>query len=266
MALASIATLIGFVIASGGILVGADTTVSNETGRLLTRPNYCQTGPRTVATFQGEVYFEHVGSGSTAPLYDLFHETCAELQKSKRSRSVVVQAEEFAERLTRGLAAHLARVPRAEFARPIPGRVVTRISVVGYEYSTAAVDVRGIAILGSAIDGWRAQSLRLSRLTFAQCGVRFQGEDAVVEALKTGTDRRLPPEEQNRPELSHWRNQEWQCADQATARALFLTALRLTISHGPAFKIQEGAVGPPIDLIWIPEKGEVQVTRLPSLQ
>jgi hypothetical protein len=143
---------------------------------------------------------------------------------------------------------------------------VTRISVVGYEYSTAAVDVRGIAILGSAIDGWRAQSLRLSRLTFAQCGVRFQGEDAVVEALKTGTDRRLPPEEQNRPELSHWRNQEWQCADQATARALFLTALRLTISHGPAFKIQEGAVGPPIDLIWIPERGEVQVARLPSLQ
>ena len=75
----------------------------------------------------------------------------------------------------------------------------------------------------------------------AQCGVRFQGEEAVVEALKTGTDRRLPPEEQNRPELSHLRNQEWQCADQATARALFLTALRLTISHGPAFDIQEGA-------------------------
>jgi hypothetical protein len=45
-----------------------------------------------------------------------------------------------------------------------------------------------------------------------------------------------------------------------------LTALRLTISHGPAFKIQEGAVGPPIDLIWIPEKGEVQVARILSLQ
>ena len=266
MVLASIATLIGFVIASGGIFIGADTAVSNETGRLLTRPKYCQTGPRTVATFQGEVYFEHLGSGSTAPLYDLFHETCAELQKSNRPRPVVVQAEEFAERLTGSLAAHLARVPRAEFVRRIPSRVVTRISVAGYEYSIAAVDVRGIAILGNAIDGWRAQSLRLSRLTFAQCGVRFQGEEAVVEALKTGTDRRLPPEEQNRPELSHWRNRDGQCADQATARALFLTALRLTISHGPAFKIQEGAVGPPIDLIWIPEKGEVQVTRLPSLQ
>jgi hypothetical protein len=190
MALASIATLIGFVIASGGIFVGVDTAVSNATDRSLTRPNYCQTGPRTVATFQGEAYFEHAGSGSTAPLYDLFHETCAELQKANRSRTLVVQAEEFAERLARSLAAHLARVPRAEFVRPIPGRVVTRISVAGYEYSTAAVDVRGIAILGNAIDGWRAQSVRLSRLTFAQCGVCFQGEDAVVEALKAGTDRR----------------------------------------------------------------------------
>jgi hypothetical protein len=266
MVLASIATLIGFVIASGGIFVGADTAVSNETGRLLTRSNYCQTGPRTVATFQGEVYFEHVGSGSTAPLYDLFHETCAELQKSNRPRPVVVQAEAFADKLTGSLAAHLAHVPRAEFVRRIPGRVVARISVAGYEYSIAAVDVRGIAVLGNAIDGWRAQSQKLSRLTFAQCGVRFQGEEAVVEALKTGTDRRLPPEEQNRAELSHWRNEDGQCADHATARALFLTALRLTISHGPAFKIQEGAVGPPIDLIWIPEKGEVQVARLLSLQ
>jgi hypothetical protein len=61
MVLASIATLIGFVIASGGIFVGADTAVSNEAGRLLTK--YCQTGPRTVATFQGEVYLEHLGSG-----------------------------------------------------------------------------------------------------------------------------------------------------------------------------------------------------------
>ena len=131
MVLAAIATLIGFVIASGGIFVGVDTAVSNEPGRLLTK--YCQTGPRTVATFQGEVYFEHLGSGSTAPLYDLFHETCAELQKSNRSRSVVGQAEEFAERLTGSLAAHLARVPRAEFVRRIPGRVVTRISVAGYD-------------------------------------------------------------------------------------------------------------------------------------
>ena len=98
MVLASIATLIGFVIASGGILVGVDTAVSHETGRLPTRPKYCQTGPRTVATFQGEEYFDHVGSGSTAPLYDLFHETCAELQKSHRPRPVVVQAEAFAEK------------------------------------------------------------------------------------------------------------------------------------------------------------------------
>ena len=266
MVLGSIATLIGFVIASGGILVGVDTAVSNETGPSLTRPTYCQTGPRTVATFQGEMSFEHVGSGSTAPLYDLFHDTCAELQNSNRSRSVVSQAEEFAEKLTRSLAAHLARVPRAEFVRRIPGRVVTRISVAGYEYSAAAVDVRGIAILGNAIDGWRAQSLKLSRLTFAQCGVRFQGEDAVVEAFKAGTDRRLPPEEQNRPELSHLTNEDGPCLNHTTARALFLAALRLTMSHGPAFKIQEGAVGPPVDLIWIPQKGEVQVARLPSLQ
>jgi hypothetical protein len=263
--LGSITTLIGFVIASGGILVGVDTDVSNESGLSLTRPKYCQTGPRTVATFQGEVYFEHAGSGSAAPLYDLFRDTCAELQKSNRSRSVVSQAEEFAEKLTRSLAAHLARVPRAEFVRRIPGRVVTRVSVAGYDYSVAAVDVRGIAILGNAVDGWRAQSLKLSRLSFAQCGVRFQGEDAVVEALKTGTDRRLPPEEQQRPELSHLRNEDGPCVDHAAARALFLTALRLTVAHGPAFKIQEGAVGPPIDLIWIPQKGEVQTTRLPSL-
>ena len=65
--LATLATLIGFVIASGGIFVGADTAVSDETGRLLTRPQYCQTGPRTVATFQSEVYFEHVASGVDRP-------------------------------------------------------------------------------------------------------------------------------------------------------------------------------------------------------
>jgi hypothetical protein len=178
---------------------------------------------------------------------------------------VTEQADEISKRLTESLDAHLARVPPSEFVRLYKSLVVARVTVAGYENSRPKVDVRGIAVLGDGSNGWRVQTQTLPRLTFSQCGVRFQGEEAVVDALKSDTDSRLRREDRTRPEVSLLKSPDGKCSDAATARSLFLTVVRLTIAHAPEFGIRDGAVGEPFDLMWIPESGDLRVERL-SLQ
>ena len=121
--------------------------------------------------------------------------------------------------------------------------------------------MRGIAILGDANKGW-SDTKRLQRLTFSMCGVRFQGEEAVVEAIKVGIDSRLQRAELERSELLLLRGPDGNCSDHATARTLLLTTARLTISHATDFRFQKDAVGPPFDLLWIPQVGELQLEQV----
>lgn len=258
-----VATLIGFFITAEGILIGADTAVTNNEGFRLIRPKYCQTGPHTVATLQGQYYFDHPPSKSTAALYNLFRDVCGAIERSGKPQGVAEQADAIIEVLRAEMAKYLARVPARDVELHPDSIVVARVTVAGYDGSQPVVTARGLSIIGTAETRWEARSVVLPRLSFAACGSRFQGEEAVVEALRSG-DVRISPGDLRTPEVAALRRPDGDCAkrDLAAARAMFVAATRLTIALGSQFNIRGGAVGPPVDLVVIPANGIVKAERL----
>jgi hypothetical protein len=107
----------------------------------------------------------------------------------------------------------------------------------------------------------------LSRLTFTECGVRFQGQESVVAALRTDTDARISRVERQNADVARLSDLiRGKCGDASirTAPSMFVQAVRLTMTLGIDFGLPKGTVGMPVDVIVIPREGPVDVTRIES--
>ena len=76
------ATLIGVFITPDGIVIGADTALSNLGGQVASQQKYCITGPRSVATMQGAYWLEDSVTKATVELHNRFRELCSQVGSS----------------------------------------------------------------------------------------------------------------------------------------------------------------------------------------
>jgi len=263
------ATLIGVFITPDGIVVGTDTAISDLSGQVASQQKYCVTGPHSVATMQGTYLLRDAVTKATTELYDRFRDLCAEMDATPSPGPLREQAEHIANMLKADLVAFLERVPADEVVRTYsPSRVIARIAVTGYGEKGPESVVVGLGIATDrATNRWEAQVQHISRLTFTECGVRFHGQESVVVALRTDTGVRIPPAELRQPDVAKLTALlKGGCSDVSirTAPAMFIQAVRLTMSLGAGFGIPKGAVGLPIDVAVIRRDGPVDVTHIES--
>lgn len=254
-------TLIGVFVTSSGILIGADSALwgpgvppGTEIDKI------CQIGRASVATLQGWYGFEHAASGITAPLYQIFRATCAEL--ADREGSLEAKADHLLSRLRSSLETFLRIVPPNESDPPFAGDPhVACISVASYEGSSPLVTVRGLGVL-SARDGTWTPGVKVPvpGLGLTGCGVRFHGHDPVAYALMQD-DARLPEGARRMPEVLIARQATSQsCADfnADVAKTVYLLAVKLTLEQGSRFGIPAGTVGGSLQLVLITPDGSIQ--------
>jgi hypothetical protein len=261
------ATLIGVFITPDGIVVGADTALSNLGGTVGSQQKYCVTSPRSVATMQGQYWLEDAVTRATVELHGRFRELCTQIGSSLTSMTLRQQADHIANALKSDLVAFLERLPAAAVLSAYASSpVVARIAVSGYGVAGPESVVVGLGIaMDRPTNRWEAQVQPLARLTFSECGVRFHGHESVVTALRT--DKGIPPPEREQADVAKLTTLlRGNCADASTraAAAMFVQAVRLTMSLGPGFAIPQGAVSPPIDIVVIPREGPIDVSRVTS--
>jgi len=264
-----LATLIGVFITPDGIVVGADTALSNAAGHVSSQKKYCVTGPRSVATLQGSYLLQDVVTKATIELYERFRDLCSHLGDGPRSGTLREQAEYIANALKIDLVAFLKSVPADEVVRMYASTpIVARVAVTGYIDGVPESVVIGIGIATDrATNRWEAQVRDLPRLTFGECGVRFQGQESVVTALRTDTDARITRAERQQPDVARLSTLvRGKCADASirTASSMFIQAVRLTMTLATDYGIPKGTVGMPVDVIVIPRQGSIDVTRIES--
>lgn len=263
------ATLIGVFITPDGIVVGADTSVSNRGGQESTRQKYCVMGPRAVATLQGVYELTDTETKATVALYDGFRELCAQTDRSRLPPTLRGQARYIAETLRASLVAFLQGVPASEVVRRYTSNsTVARVAVSGYDKDGPASVVVGLGVATDVKTGrWEAQVQGLSRLTFDECGARFHGQDVVLTALRTETDVRIPRGERQRTDATKLASvMRGNCTDVSIRSVpdLFKVAARLTMTLGTGFGIPKGSVNVPLDVVVIPPVGDIVVSRIDS--
>jgi hypothetical protein len=107
----------------------------------------------------------------------------------------------------------------------------------------------------------------LARLTFSECGVRFHGQESVVNVVRTDKGVRIPKADIEQPDVARLAGLlKGECGNTTirTAPALFLQAVRLTVTLGPGFGVPSGSVSLPIDIVTVPRDGAIQTTRITS--
>jgi hypothetical protein len=263
-----VATLIGVFITPDGIVIGADTALSNLGGQVASQQKYCITGPRSVATMQGAYWLEDTVTKATVELDNRFRDLCGQVGSSLSPMTLEQQAEHIANELRTDLVEFLQRLPAADVIKYASTPVVARIAVSGYGERGPESVVVG---LGIAIDRptnrWEAQVRPLARLAFSECGVRFHGQESVVSALRTDKGVRIPKADVEQPDVARLAGLlRGECGNTTTRAvpAMFLQAVRLTVTLGPGFGVPQGAVSLPVDIIIIPRDGAIDVTRISS--
>jgi len=263
-----VATLIGVFITPDGIVIGADTALSNLGGQVASQQKYCITGPHSVATMQGAYWLEDSVTKATVELHNRFRDLCGQVGNSLSPMTLEQQAEHIANELRTDLVDFLQRLPAADVITYASQPVVARIAVSGYGERGPESVVVG---LGIAIDRptnrWEAQVRPLARLTFSECGVRFHGQESVVNVVRTDKGVRIPRSELQQPDVAKLSSLlRGECGDASirSAPAMFVQAVRLTMTLGPGFGIPQGSVGLPIDIVVIPREGSIEVTQVKS--
>ena len=263
-----VATLIGVFITPDGIVIGADTALSILGGQVASQEKYCVTGPRSVATMQGAYFLEDTVTKATVELHNRFRELCGEVGSSLSPMTLQQQADYIANALRADLIEFLQQMPAEAVIEYASMPVVARVAVSGYGERGPESVVVG---LGIAIDRptnrWEAQVRPLARLTFSDCGVRFHGQESVVTALRTDKGVRIPKFEIEKPDVVRLAELlRGECGNTTTraAPAMFLQAIRLTVTHGTRFGVPPGAVSLPVDIVVIPRNGSIDVQRITS--
>ena len=263
-----LATLIGVFITPDGIVIGADTALSNIGGQVASQQKYCVTGPRSVATMQGSYSLKDTVTDATVELNERFRELCSQIG-SLPPMTLRQQADHIANALKTDLVKFLERLPAADVVTMYSSRpVVARVAVTGYGERGPESIVVGLGIASErSASRWEAQVQPLARLTFMDCGVRFQGQDDVVNLVRTDKGVRLPKAELQQPDVAKLSSLlRGECGDASirSTPAMFVQAVRLTMTLGPGFGIPQGTVGLPIDIVVIPRDGAIEVTQIKS--
>ncbi len=261
------ATLIGVFITPDGVVVGADTAISNRSGQIATREKYCVTGPRTVSTLQGVYELIDTAAKTSVVLYEHFRQICAEIDRTRLPQELAPQARVIANLVSAKLTAFLETVPAADVvARYASSPLVARIAVSGYDNDGPGSVVVGVGVATDVkTNRWRAQISNISGPTFDECGARFHGQDVVVEAVRSGTDVRIPLVEREKESVVKLSAAlRGGCAGTSVKVApdMFREATRLTMTLGIGFGIPKGAVNLPLDIVVIPSSGAIEVSRL----
>ena len=264
-----VATLIGVFITPDGIVIGTDTALSNLGGQVASQQKYCVTGPRSVATMQGAYWLEDTVTRATVELHSRFRELCSQVGSSLSPMTLRQQADHIANALKTDLVEFLEGLPAVDVVNTYASSpVVARVAVTGYGERGPESVVLGIGIaIDRAKNRWEAQVRPLARLTFSDCGVRFQGQDSVVNVVRTDKGVRIPRSELTHPDvakLSELLNGNCTQASVRSAISMFVQAVRLTVVLGNGFGVPKGAVSLPIDIVAIPRDGEIEVTRVES--
>jgi hypothetical protein len=261
-----VATLIGVFITPDGIVIGADTALSSLGGQVASQQKYCVTGPRSVATMQGAYWLEDTVTKATVELHNRFGELCGQVASAVSPMTLQQQADHIANGLRADLVGFLEQMPAKDVIAYASAPVVARIAVSGYGERGPESVVVG---LGIAIDRptnrWEVQVRRLARLTFSECGARFHGQESVVSALRTDTGVRIPKAEFQQPDVARLAGLlrgECGAATARSATAMFLQAVRLTVTLGPGFGVPQGTVALPVDIVVIPRAGSIETTRI----
>jgi len=263
-----VATLIGVFITPDGIVVGTDTALSNLGGQVASQQKYCITGTRSVATMQGAYWLEDSVTKATVELHNRFRELCAQVG-TLSPMTLRQQADHIANAIKADLVEFLERLPAVDVVNTYASSpVVARVTVTGYEERGPESVVVGIGLaIDRAKNRWEAQVRPLARLTFSDCGVRFQGQESVVNVLRTDKGVRIPRIELTHPDvakLSGLLNGNCAQASVQSAVSMFVQAVRLTIVLGNGFGVPSGAVSLPIDVVTIPRDGAIEVSRVES--
>jgi hypothetical protein len=263
------ATLIGVFITPDGIVIGADTALSSPGGQVGSQQKYCLTGPRSVATMQGQYWLEDTVTKATVELNNRFRDLCAQVANAATPMTLQQQADHIANALRPDLIAFFQQMPAEAVVRAYGSSpVVARVAVTGFGERGPESIVVGLGIATDrTTTRWEVQVRPLSRLAFSGCGVRFHGQESVVSALQTDNGVRIPKAELEQGDVARLAKlMKGQCGDASTqtAVAMFLQAVRLTVTLGPGFGVPQGAVGLPVDVVVIPRDGAIDVQHVTS--
>jgi len=264
-----VATLIGVFITPDGIVIGADTALSNLGGQVGSQQKYCVTGPRSVATMQGQYFLEDTVTKATVELNNRFRDLCMQVGSALSPMTLQQQADHIANALRTDLIAFLQQMPAVDVLRTYGSSpVVARVAVTGYGERGPESVVVGLGIATErTTNRWEVQVRPLSRLSFSGCGVRFHGQESVVSALQTDTGVRIPKAELQQADVARLATlMKGDCGDASTrtATAMFLQAVRLTLTLGASFAVPSGAVSLPVDVVIIPREGAIDVQHVTS--
>jgi hypothetical protein len=263
------ATLIGVFITPDGIVIGADSALSNLGGHVGSQQKYCITGSRSVATMQGAYWLEDTVTKATVELHNRFRELCAEVGRSALAPMTLrQQAEHIANALRADLIPFLEQMPAAAVISYASSPVVARVAVTGYGEKGPESVVVGIGIASQrATNRWEVQVQPLARLTFSECGVRFHGQEGVVNVLRTDKGVRIPKTELAKPDVAALAALlQGRCAGTSVsaATAMFVQAVRLTATLGPGLGVPQGAVSAPVDIVVIPRDAAIETRQITS--
>ena len=263
-----VATLIGVFITPDGIVIGADTALSNLGGQVASQQKFCLTGPQSVATMQGAYWLEDTVTKATVELHNRFRDLCAEVGNALSPMTLQQQANHIATALRVDLVEFLQQMPAADVIKYASAPVVARIAVSGYGDRGPESVVVGLGIaIDKPTNRWEVQVRPLARLTFSACGVRFHGQESVVSVLQTDKGVRIPRAELQQPDIARLAALlRGDCGDASirSATAMFVQAVRLTLTLGPGFGVPQGTVSMPVDIITIPRDGSIETTRITS--
>ena len=263
-----VATLIGVFITPDGIVIGADTALSNRGGQVASQQKFCITGPHSVATMQGAYWLEDTVTKATVELHNRFRDLCAEVGNALSPMTLQQQANHIATALRVDLVEFLQQMPAADVINYASAPVVARIAVSGYGERGPESVVVGLGIaIDKPTNRWEVQVRPLARLTFSACGVRFHGQESVVSVLQTDKGVRIPRAELQQPDVARLAallKGDCGAASTQSATAMFVQAVRLTLTLGPGFGVPQGTVSMPVDIITIPRDGSIETTRITS--
>jgi hypothetical protein len=263
-----IATLIGVFITPDGIVIGTDSALSDLGGHVGREQKYCITGPRSVVTMQGAYVLADTETKASVELHNRFRELCSQIGSSLSPMTLRAQAEHIANALKADLIAFFERMPAEAVVNYASNPVIARVAVTGYGERGPESVVVGLGIASErSTNRWQAQVQPLARLTFSACGVRFHGQEGVVNILRTDKGVRLPKAELQKSDVSALATLlQGNCAGASTssATAMFVQAVRMTVTFGPGFGVPQGSVSPPMDIVVIPRDGVIETKQVTS--
>jgi len=242
-----IGTLIGAFITASGILLSADTSVSDPTtGKTLTVQRKLEvTGRLSGAAINGQ--FQWSGDVS-ANFLRVFREVSKNLRTSTR-----VSVREQAARFAVALKAEAEGKARPGIHRYLPNGELLTVTIAGFDDGQPNVVSFNIVLDISRSSNTAVRFAVVDERIYPPACWWLGGKNAVALGL-IRDDTQLPPDIRQDPAVLAVRTLEAGHCDTLTdaqARAFFRVAVDATVAHGPRFGIRNGEVGTGIDVLSI---------------